>query len=509
MNDNGTCLGSALVGIEDLLIAGAIGICTDSLIWGIVSFLALRIAHKIPVLRGILAIVASAAGAYVISQILSEILSAHMTGLATLSAFYILMALHGAHRSDGSSVYALMIMESLVLSVAVLDRQGSISIACAVFAILIISACVPILRVIGRIALSLGMAFLVWEVAHDHMAMGYSILMASTVLAYTGYHHAFATSDHGAPGYEHDEMGRVDVAKVGQDDPVGMTEPEEEYYRGSYHLITHKMYQDVLADEGSYGEYLVYERLKHHEQSGAKFLFNCYLAKEDGRTSEIDVMLICQGGIFVFESKNYSGWIWGDGDSMEWTQVLPSGAGRSKKIHFYNPVKQNETHIRYLKDMIGSAIPVYSVVVFSDKCTLKSIRSDREDAHVIQCRELKTTVDTLMGQAGPRLDAVQIHTMYERLYPSTQVSNEVKEKHIENVEKKRSRSEDHDAVQEKDGSLPLLICPLCGSRLVIRVAQKGEKIGSSFYGCAAFPECRYSREIDMPEKVPGQEGTCI
>ena len=36
------------------------------------------------------------------------------------------------------------------------------------------------------------------------------------------------------------------------------------------------------------------------------------MSKEDGETSEVDLIFITQKGIFVFESKNYSGWIFGD-----------------------------------------------------------------------------------------------------------------------------------------------------------------------------------------------------
>ena len=38
-----------------------------------------------------------------------------------------------------------------------------------------------------------------------------------------------------------------------------------------------------------------------------KILRNVYVPKENGETSEIDVLYITQKGIFVIESKNYSG----------------------------------------------------------------------------------------------------------------------------------------------------------------------------------------------------------
>ena len=44
---------------------------------------------------------------------------------------------------------------------------------------------------------------------------------------------------------------------------------------------------------------------------GGKILRNVYIPKENGETSEIDVLYITQKGIFVIESKNYSGWVFG------------------------------------------------------------------------------------------------------------------------------------------------------------------------------------------------------
>ncbi len=40
-----------------------------------------------------------------------------------------------------------------------------------------------------------------------------------------------------------------------------------------------------------------------------------------------------------------------------------------------------------------------------------------------------------------------------------------------------------------------LICPNCGGNLVIRTAKRGANIGSKFYGCSNYPNCKYTRDI--------------
>lgn len=82
------------------------------------------------------------------------------------------------------------------------------------------------------------------------------------------------------------------------------------YRRSSYYQVTRRRFSEL--DAGSYGEYLIYVRLKVFEKTGGRFLFNLYIPKLDGGTTEIDVVLIHPGGLFVFESKNFSGWIFGN-----------------------------------------------------------------------------------------------------------------------------------------------------------------------------------------------------
>ena len=99
-----------------------------------------------------------------------------------------------------------------------------------------------------------------------------------------------------------------------------------------------RIIDSIFDDEwvGKRGEKLTERELKLVKLFGrkGKTLRNVYIPKDNGETSEIDVIYITQKGIFVFESKNYSGWIFGDEKGQYWTAMLPN----RQKNRFYNPV---------------------------------------------------------------------------------------------------------------------------------------------------------------------------
>lgn len=90
-----------------------------------------------------------------------------------------------------------------------------------------------------------------------------------------------------------------------------------------------------------------------------KLLANIYIPKNDHSTTEIDLLMINKTGAYVFESKNYSGWIFGDDRSRYWMQVLGSG----RKSKFFNPILQNKAHViaarGLLKDLDASCFYSY------------------------------------------------------------------------------------------------------------------------------------------------------
>lgn len=281
---------------------------------------------------------------------------------------------------------------------------------------------------------------------------------------------------------------------------------------------------------GTLGELYTHHELNLVRLFGrhGKVLRNVYVPKDDGTTSEIDLVFITQKGIFVIESKNYSGWIFGNENHGFWTASLPGG----QKNKFYNPIKQNKTHIKWLKNYLGGEITMFSMIVFSDRCELKKITVESPDVRVIHRERLFYNIKELWRENSDILSAQQVKEIFEKLKQLTKVDISVKQEHIADIKRKYDkpvytpespvevppamepetipepdmtvRSVDEilaaAPVVEKPAPVPAqpenLICPRCGSALVLRQAKKGKNAGNSFYGCSAFPKCRYIKNVE-------------
>ena len=215
----------------------------------------------------------------------------------------------------------------------------------------------------------------------------------------------------------------------------------KKYKSSSYYLVTKNGYLSVRFDKGKLGEYHIYKYLRNLEKSGSKFLFNVYIPKENGETTEIDVLLITEKGVFVFESKNYSGWIFGDENQRYWTQTLPQGRGKSHKEKFFNPIMQNATHIKHLKAIIGDDIPYFSIIAFSERCTLKKVNKSSE-VKVVNRGYVPLAVKSIMQTTKEDILGVEdINKIYCQLYDYTQVNDELKQQHIQKINSKFSSKE--------------------------------------------------------------------
>jgi hypothetical protein len=119
----------------------------------------------------------------------------------------------------------------------------------------------------------------------------------------------------------------------------------------------------------NHGQALVRKVLvKHLPPESWHLLNNVTLQLEDG-TTQIDHVLVSRFGVFVIETKHYKGWIFGDANSKQWTQVI-----FKRKHRFQNPLHQNYKHLRAVQNLLDFLPPerVTGVIVFTGDAEFKS-----------------------------------------------------------------------------------------------------------------------------------------
>jgi hypothetical protein len=126
--------------------------------------------------------------------------------------------------------------------------------------------------------------------------------------------------------------------------------------------------------KGAIAEFAVNHLALHRLGEQYKVYEDLYLPRPDGDgTTQVDHVVVSIYGIFVIETKNYSGWIFGSERQRNWTQCLKGGAKHS----FQNPLMQNNLHVNALRQAL--ALPTksfHSIVYFFGECTFKTSLPD-------------------------------------------------------------------------------------------------------------------------------------
>lgn len=194
---------------------------------------------------------------------------------------------------------------------------------------------------------------------------------------------------------------------------------------------------------------------------------NVIIQSENG-TTQIDHILLSIYGIFVIETKNYNGWIYGGETQKNWTQVL-----FGKKSQFQNPLHQNYKHTKSLAQYLHvDHRKIYSVIIFiGEDVELKS-----EFPSNVLTGNLSAYIQKFTKIMFDNSEIKRIENQLNQIKNSQNILSSYK--HIKNV---KTRYSDNTK------------CPKCGGELIKRIAKNGPNAGNEFLGCGNFPKCRYVR----------------
>lgn len=177
---------------------------------------------------------------------------------------------------------------------------------------------------------------------------------------------------------------------------------------------------------------LVLKLLKHDVPAQTIF-HDLYVKKYNGDFSQIDLVVATKVGIIVFEVKDYSGWIFGDGRYTQWTKVLAYG---KEKYRFYNPIMQNNKHIEDLRKRLKQFenIPFYSIVVFYGNCVLKDINFVPNGTFLVKSGRVLEVMNNIMSnnESAQYTNKIEVVKVLSEAVQNGENKN-IQIKHIENI----------------------------------------------------------------------------
>ncbi|NOJ21031.1 nuclease-related domain-containing protein [Vibrio jasicida] len=225
--------------------------------------------------------------------------------------------------------------------------------------------------------------------------------------------------------------------------------------------------------KGVFGEFLVNRLLSKLPESDYTLIKDVTLPTNDG-TTQVDHIVVSRYGIFVVETKNMKGWIFGSVRQKQWTQKIYRHSSK-----FQNPLHQNYKHIKALETLLGCREErLHSVIVFIGDSTFKT--------------EMPPNVTYARGSIRyiqQFNDVVFSDNDYARL---TESINQIKLKRGIITDLKH-RKHVKEVVTSKASSNQ---CPRCSSEMVLRETKRGENIGKQFWGCSTFPKCRAVKQFN-------------
>lgn len=210
--------------------------------------------------------------------------------------------------------------------------------------------------------------------------------------------------------------------------------------------------------KGEEGEKIV-DSLLSKDTSFHRLINNLVLLGENNVSHQIDHIFIRSNGIFVIETKNYYGEIKGKEDDSFWTRSF-FAKGKIKTASFHNPLKQNQSHIRIIKRLIGRDYPIYCFVTF--------IQNNAEGLGLFNACNVNDLLNRIKLLTNEKeISKEEIERIYQiLLFNEADINNE---QHVNKVKEAEKDRKEHQ--KKMRNAIEKRICPNCGKSLVIKNGQ--------------------------------------
>ena len=203
--------------------------------------------------------------------------------------------------------------------------------------------------------------------------------------------------------------------------------------------------------KGNIGERKVSKALNTLDNNEYKVVNNVMIRTDRG-TTQIDHVVISVYGIFVIETKNYKGLIFGNEYDDNWKQVIYKRSER-----FRNPIKQNYGHVAALKTRLNleKDLLIVSIIAFTNRASLKV----NTKTPVMYDNNV---VSYIRSYNNKLISEDDVKRIYYDLLMSNIDSKDTRKEHVHSIRKN---------LRERENNIRNNICPRCGKELVKRMGK--------------------------------------
>ena len=233
---------------------------------------------------------------------------------------------------------------------------------------------------------------------------------------------------------------------------------------------------------GSFGEWLA--KIYSKTIPGALVLHDVLIDGADGYTSQIDLVLVGNKGVYVIEVKSFpDAKIYGDTKKSKWYYY-----SHGRKYEIYSPLRQNKKHVEYLKTFLKDFgdVPVFSVItIICDNFKISGEINKEDYLDTAVCTSLPSMEKAIykIAENKPKaFDDEQKQKIFDFIKNNQHIGKDARKEHKQNVIAYKASLEE--MKNQK-------ICPYCKTELVLRNGKNGK-----FYGCKNYPKCRYTAKCD-------------
>ena len=215
---------------------------------------------------------------------------------------------------------------------------------------------------------------------------------------------------------------------------------------------------------GDYGEKRVSSFLEDLDCEDYR-VYNDLLIRNGNYTTQVDHIVISRYGVFVLETKNVHGKVYGGGNAGY------KRYGFTQENQLRNPIWQNDGHIKTLRKLVfGNDVPIYGLVVFPSDTEINVTASQ-------PVLNMYNVVPYIKQYRDAVLSSDQMGFYRRQLLEVISTSESARKEHLGNVYRNKER---------RDTAVASGRCPRCGGSLVLRNGRYGQ-----FYGCSNYPRCNY------------------